>query len=58
MAEQQATIPVTWQQAMDNAARILQNIEAETNLATVETLNRVADTWLTYASILAHESED
>lgn len=47
---------MTFEQAIDNAARLLQAAELETNLAMMERLERLADSWVSIAnSILARE---
>ncbi|NRQ35993.1 hypothetical protein HII36_29790 [Nonomuraea sp. NN258] len=39
-------------EAIENAARVLRNAEGETNLATMERLNELADTWLAMGALL------
>lgn len=43
----------TADEALANAARILRNAEVETNLATMERLESLADSWLAMANLLA-----
>lgn len=43
---------VTVETAMANAARILHNAEMETNHATMERLEKLADSWIAIASQL------
>lgn len=38
--------------AIENAARLLKNAELETDLARMERVERLADSWLTLASML------
>lgn len=42
----------TAEQALDNAARLLEAAELETNLAVMERYDELACTWLTYAGIV------
>ncbi|MFF0409072.1 hypothetical protein ACFYUY_01380 [Kitasatospora sp. NPDC004745] len=42
-------VPVTFEMALDNAARILRNAELETNLPVMERLERLADSWIALA---------
>ena len=43
---------ITVQTALANAARLLHAAEVETNLALMERLEHLADTWLAMASLL------
>jgi hypothetical protein len=45
-------IAVTFEQAIENAARCLQNAEGETNLAVLEQLEHLADSWISLANTL------
>lgn len=51
MTEQ--TDHVTVAEAVNNAARLLRHAELETNLAMVERLDSLADSWLNMAALLA-----
>ncbi|MBF8186331.1 hypothetical protein ITP53_11335 [Nonomuraea sp. K274] len=44
---------ITADEALDNAARILRNAEGETNLATMERLESLADSWLAMANLIS-----
>ncbi|WP_445524791.1 hypothetical protein [Streptomyces cyslabdanicus] len=44
--------PVTWQAAIENAARLLRAAELETNLALMERLDELATSWLSLAHLL------
>lgn len=46
------TETMTSQSALANAARLLRNAELETNLALMERLEHLADSWLAIASML------
>jgi hypothetical protein len=50
--------PVTADTAMANAARLLRNAELETNLAVMERLEKLADSWIGIASMLAQRERD
>ena len=39
-------------EAIDNAVRLLQNAEVETNLAISESITRIAEAWLNLAAML------
>ena len=43
---------MTPDEALANAARILTNAEMETNLVTMERLERLADSWIGIASMM------
>lgn len=43
---------MTVDEAVDNAARLLRHAEAETNLALMERLENLADSWLGIAHLL------
>ena len=47
------TGPMTSQSALVNAARLLHAAELETNLALMERLEHLADTWVAIANMLA-----
>jgi hypothetical protein len=49
----QQTEHVTVAEAVSNAARLLRHAELETNLATVERLDSLADSWLNMAALLS-----
>jgi hypothetical protein len=49
--------PLTMQQALSNAARILHNAETETNLPLMERLEHLAGAWIDIATLL-HEHEN
>jgi len=48
-----ASETITSQSALANAARLLRAAEIETNLALMERLEHLADSWLAIASMLA-----
>lgn len=48
----EVVVPIDFQGAMNNAARVLQIAEMTTDLALMERLERIADSWLTMAQIL------
>lgn len=54
-AEQTPAEPVTREMAINNAARILRNAEMETNLALMERLERIADSWVVIAHLFPGE---
>lgn len=56
MAEQHTTTPLTTDVALANAARILYHAEGETNLASMERLDDLANTWISIAALL-HERD-
>jgi hypothetical protein len=56
MAEGSDEISVT--AAIGNAARILTNAEMETNLALMERLEKLADSWISVADLLARRERD
>jgi hypothetical protein len=43
---------VTVEQALANAVRLLQAAEGETNLALMERLEKLADSWLSVANLI------
>lgn len=43
---------MTFDQALANAARLLQAAEAETNLALMERLEKLADSWISIANLI------
>lgn len=45
--------PPTADEALTHAARILRNAEVETNLALMERLERLADSWMALASLVS-----
>lgn len=47
-----AASPLTSQTALDNAGRLLHAAEMETNLALMERLEHLADSWLSIANLL------
>jgi len=54
----QDTSTTTVDSAIANAARILRNAEMETNLALMERLERIADSWVAIAGLLAQRERD
>lgn len=42
----------TFEVAMGNAQRLLRNAETETNLALMERLEKLADSWITVAGLI------
>lgn len=48
-----APSPITIDSALDNAARILNNAEMETNLLLMERLEHLADSWIAIACTVA-----
>lgn len=46
---------MTRDEALEHAARILHNAEGETNLALLERLNALADSWINLADVLTRE---
>lgn len=59
MADQermQAPPVPTMESALANAARLLMNAELETNLAAMERLEGLADSWLAMARMLSEKS--
>ena len=49
---------ITVDVALTNAARLLHHAEAETNLATMERIEKLADSWISMASLLAQRERD
>lgn len=47
-----ATPEVTAEEALANAARLLQAAEMETDLARMERYEKLADSWISYAAML------
>jgi hypothetical protein len=47
------TVPITVDSALDNAARILNHAELETNLPLMERLEHLADSWIAIACTVA-----
>lgn len=47
-----ATAPPTLDEALANASRLLNNAELETNLALMERLEKLADSWVSIAGLL------
>ena len=43
---------MTFEQAIENATRILQAAELETNLAMMERLEKLADSWISIANTI------
>lgn len=43
---------MTFDEAIGNAARLLQNAEGETNLALMERLEKLADSWISIANLI------
>ena len=59
MAEEhrtETTPAPTMDTALGNAARLLRNAELETNLAAMERLEGLADSWLAMARLLSEKS--
>lgn len=48
---------MTGQQAIANAARLLDHAELETDLSKMERLEHLADTWVNIAGLLAEHSD-
>ncbi|MFG2076967.1 hypothetical protein [Nonomuraea maritima] len=44
---------MTFDEAVQNAARLLSNAELETDLARMERIEKLADSWLSLANLLA-----
>lgn len=47
---------ITFEDALENGARILKHAENETNLAAMERLEKLADSWINMAALL-HQRE-
>lgn len=61
MSEQsmpQQTQPLTVDTALANAARLLHNAEVETNLALMERVEKLADSWIAIAGWLLQRDRD
>jgi hypothetical protein len=58
MPPQQAAGPLTFEVAVANAQRILQAAEVETNLPLMERLEKLADSWVSIAVLLAQRARD
>lgn len=43
---------MTFDEAIANAARLLHNAETETNLAMMERLEKLADSWISIANLI------
>lgn len=50
--------PITIEVALQSAARLLRNAEVETNLALMERLEKLADSWLGVAALLLQRERD
>lgn len=50
--------PITVDAALHNAVRLLRNAEMETNLAAMERLEKLADSWVTIAALLMQRERD
>lgn len=50
------TTPVTFQGAFSDAARLLHNAELECDLAKMERVEKLADSWINIAAMLKPES--
>lgn len=48
---------VTTQEAIENAERLLKNAEMETNLALMERLEKLADSWIGIAAVAERMAE-
>jgi len=51
-----ATEPVTADAALTNATRLLQNAEMVTDLALMQRLESLADSWISIARVIAERS--
>lgn len=49
---------ITVDTALANAARLLHNAELETNLATMERIEKLADSWVSIAGLLTQRERD
>jgi hypothetical protein len=54
----QSTERLTVDVALGNAARLLRNAEAETNLALMERIEKLADSWIGIAGLLVGRERD
>lgn len=50
--------PITVEVAIQSAARLLRNAEVELNLALMERLEKLADSWLGVAALLLQRERD
>lgn len=57
-AQHTSTEALTVQVALANAARLLRDAEIETNLAMMERVEHLADSWLSMAALLAQRERD
>lgn len=57
MGEQDTAAPLTVDSALANAARLLHNAELITDLALMERLEGLADTWVNVAALLANREQ-
>ncbi|WP_199566243.1 hypothetical protein [Streptomyces corynorhini] len=48
---------MTVEKALGNAARLLEAAELETNLALMERLEGLADSWISMAGLISHREE-
>lgn len=51
-------VPVTFEVALTNAERLLHAAEGETNLALMERLEKLADSWVAIAGLLIQRERD
>lgn len=55
---EQTTTPLTVDTALQNAARLLRNAELETNHVLMERIEKLADSWVSIAALLAQRDRD
>ena len=62
MSDASPTLPIaevhTIDSALSNAGRLLHAAEVETNLATMERLEKLADSWVSIAGLLCQRERD
>lgn len=58
VGKQRTSEPLTIDVALANAARLLYAAELETNLALMERLEKLADSWVSIAGCLAQRERD
>jgi len=57
MGQQDTAAPLTVDSALANAARLLHNAELITDLALMERLEKLADSWINVAGLLVNREQ-